>query len=951
MYNSTHRLLVLTAFLLAIGVLFGSAGVAAQSADITVAQDGSGDYSVIQNAVDNATAGDRIAVAPGTYEQHTEISKTVTLYTSGATIANTSTVAANYNRIDIRSGFQIYGDAEPTISGFTFTDWRWSISAGGSEGDWSVTNVDINGGSCGVCAAGTPGNWTVTNSTIAVSDGEASISGYNSTGSWRVENSTISGGNLLASQSSGDAVIENTTFVDAPTGVSLDDTTGHWRILASTFRDLSEDGIEADGSQLGTIRETTITDTGDNGIDMEASEGTKLIANTTITNIGGRGIDLEDSTGGFTIKHTVISTTAEEGVDADGSTGTTMVSGLTVENTNDHGLDYESTYGNWTIEDTVIDNTADHGVSAYNQRHPSTGVIRNLTVTNTTNNGVNFYNSSGDLEISDTSISAAGGLGIQASSASGDWSVSNTTITDTSDSLVRARGITGAWQITNSRLLTKDTAVNATDSTEGNASYNYWEAADGPGGDFGGSGGAAVGNLTVDPYYTDSALTTLDQTATDDGFVDIDASDLSGSGTAADPYVITNSSELQAMEDDLDAFYELETDIEASGTAQWDDGAGFRPVGNSSAPFTGQFVGNQYNITHLTINRGSVEDVGLFGATGGSATVESVQLHSVNVTGKDDVGALVGDLEEESAVRSASASGTVAGKNNTGGLVGDVVDSRVVGSSATGSVTAADAAGGLVGSNVGGLVSQSSSQATVKATGEYTQGNARAGGLVGGNFNGAVINQSYAIGSVSGGKAGGITGENYDSSRVAHTYAAGEVSGNSRVTGGVVGENFKQCPFREQSSRCDTFGSSIVNDSYWDTQATGQSDSAGDAVGLATTQMTGEAARTNITELDFDTVWQTQPDDYPNLVAQSPQEGNESENNDAELPAAYDGTLTAAQFSAIDANTDNKLTLDELVSANIERINNDNQITGPDGTTAEVTLGDLVGANIVRINR
>jgi hypothetical protein len=115
--------------------------------------------------------------------------------------------------------------------------------------------------------------------------------------------------------------------------------------------------------------------------------------------------------------------------------------------------------------------------------------------------------------------------------------------------------------------------------------------------------------------------------------------------------------------------------------------------------------------------------------------------------------------------------------------------------------------------------------------------------------------------------------------------------------------------------------------------------------------MTGEAARTNITELDFDTVWQTQPDDYPNLVAQSPQEGNESENNDAELPAAYDGTLTAAQFSAIDANTDNKLTLYELVSANIERINNDNQITGPDGTTAEVTLGDLVGANIVRINR
>lgn len=499
--------------------ILGTSSAAAQTdADITVALDNSGDYTSIQNAVDNATDGDQIRVEPGIYRQHTEISNNVTLYApNGATIANTSAVASEYGRFDARSGFQIYGEATPTISGFTFTDWRWSISAGGSEGSWTVKNVDIDGGTCGVCAAGTPGNWTVTNSTITVWDGEASISGYDSTGAWRVKNSTISGGNLLASQSSGDLVIENTTFVDAPTGASLDDTTGHWRIHSSVFRGLSEEGIEADGSQRGTIRETTITNIGDNGLDMETSEGPKLIANTTITDVGGRGIDLEDSTGDFTIKQTIINTTAEEGVDADGSTGTTMVSGLIVQNTNDHGLDYENTYGNWTIEDTVIDNTADHGVSAYNQRHPSTGVIRNLTVTNTTNNGINFYNSSGEIAISDTAISDAGGWGIQASSSSGDWNVSNTTITDTSDSLVHAREITGAWQITRSRLLTKDTAVNATDSTEGNASYNYWEAADGPSGDFSGSGGEAVGNVSVNPYYTDSSLTTVSSETGNDG--------------------------------------------------------------------------------------------------------------------------------------------------------------------------------------------------------------------------------------------------------------------------------------------------------------------------------------------------------------------------------------------------------------------------------------------------
>ena len=51
------------------------------------------------------------------------------------------------------------------------------------------------------------------------------------------------------------------------------------------------------------------------------------------------------------------------------------------------------------------------------------------------------------------------------------------------------------------------------------------------------------------------------------GFVDVDASDLEGSGTGDDPYIITNASELQAMEDDLDAYYELGRDINASSTA------------------------------------------------------------------------------------------------------------------------------------------------------------------------------------------------------------------------------------------------------------------------------------------------------------------------------------------------------------------------------------------------
>jgi hypothetical protein len=100
----------------------------------------------------------------------------------------------------------------------------------------------------------------------------------------------------------------------------------------------------------------------------------------------------------------------------------------------------------------------------------------------------------------------------------------------------------------------------------------------------------------------------------------------------------------------------------------------------------------------------------------------------------------------------------------------------------------------------------------------------------------------------------------------AATYATGEVNGTARVTRGVVGENFRDCPFREGSTLCADFGPSTVSDSYWDTQATGQTTSAGGS-GLATAGMQGDAARDNMAGLDFDAVWQTVPDDYPELRA------------------------------------------------------------------------------------
>jgi hypothetical protein len=172
------------------------------------------------------------------------------------------------------------------------------------------------------------------------------------------------------------------------------------------------------------------------------------------------------------------------------------------------------------------------------------------------------------------------------------------------------------------------------------------------------------------------------------------------------------------MEDDLDANYELVSDIDASQTAQFNDGRGFDPVGDGSGDFKGNFDGNGFQITQLIIDRGtSGEEVGLFGEVD-SAVIESVHLDSVDITGNRSVGALAGFLEQDTTVRRVSANGSVSGEINTGGLIGAVEDSTVKAASTTGSVTGSTDVGGLAGQNVGGIITQSSSQTTVTATGE-----------------------------------------------------------------------------------------------------------------------------------------------------------------------------------------------------------------------------------------
>jgi flagellin-like protein len=290
---------------------------------------------------------------------------------------------------------------------------------------------------------------------------------------------------------------------------------------------------------------------------------------------------------------------------------------------------------------------------------------------------------------------------------------------------------------------------------------------------------------------------------------------MNGDGSSSSPYEISTASDLQAMQEDLSANYIVVNDIDASGTVNWNNGQGFKSIGEFGNNFTGSLDGKKYDISGLNIKRQSEGYVGLFGAIGAGGEVKNVGVINVNMTGDNKVGSLAGRNY-----------GTVSNSYSTGNVTGEELY-----------------VGGLVGENNGNILN---SYSTGNVTGELKY----VGGLVGENDKGNISN-SYSTGNVTGGEfVGGLVGDNYYNGNISNSYSTGNVSGDNKV-GGLVGGSY--------------YGS--VSDSYWDIESTGQSSSAGllDSNGLTTSEMQGSSAESNMDAFDFTSTWSTVEGDYPEL--------------------------------------------------------------------------------------
>ena len=168
---------------------------------------------------------------------------------------------------------------------------------------------------------------------------------------------------------------------------------------------------------------------------------------------------------------------------------------------------------------------------------------------------------------------------------------------------------------------------------------------------------------------------------------------INGDGTSQNPYIITNSKQLNLVRKNRFAYYELGSDIDLSYDTQnenglfYNDGLGWNPIEyglSSSDKFSGSFDGKGHIIRGLYINRPEEDYVGLFKNIYSYGTNEGKQINIVNltlenpnITGNNYVGGIAGNIDSQTNIYLTNLQnlyiigGNITGNNYVGGIAGN----------------------------------------------------------------------------------------------------------------------------------------------------------------------------------------------------------------------------------------------------------------------------------------
>ncbi|MBO4383901.1 MAG: dockerin type I repeat-containing protein [Clostridia bacterium] len=281
-----------------------------------------------------------------------------------------------------------------------------------------------------------------------------------------------------------------------------------------------------------------------------------------------------------------------------------------------------------------------------------------------------------------------------------------------------------------------------------------------------------------------------------------------GSGTQADPYLISTAEQLAylayAVSNDYTysgKYIELTNDIwlnDTTGWTTWDHftnrpAHSWTPIGcftsnKNKKPFRGSFNGKGHTIYGMFIDVNSLSCQGLFGYVGEnqSGHIRNLNVARSVVSGGNNTGGIVGYMGDYGSIESCSFSGIVKGEAWTGGIVGYAVRS-----SGTSYIYNCANLGSIKGGpNTGGIVGRARANCIISEcenTGSLVKGFKMAGGIVGMAAYSTVSVCRNHCPATGADMIGGIAGSTLNAS-VSECYNGVDLSATKRL-GGIAGSS------------------------------------------------------------------------------------------------------------------------------------------------------------------
>ncbi|WP_439028029.1 right-handed parallel beta-helix repeat-containing protein [Haloarchaeobius sp. DT45] len=345
----------------------GPAAATGAATTLTVDDDGSSDYDTIQNAVDNATAGDTIVVHDGTYDAFL-LNENVTIRAAAGVTPTVSGDGAAVVQIENQNG----DPTGATVEGLTL-DGSATLGVEVRADDVTLRDLSISVGTTGVQVQDDSVNGddvqgflaedvTVTGGDVAISvtAGEATIDGLSATGvavegigtatTVSVANTSITGATddvpgvryyTVQPTEDGSEATAVTSLLDANPGIdSVDvETTGHDydRGAATNGTYYHSTQAAVDAASAGD----TVTVSGTVGPVVLDESVTLAGQGDAVVDAGGSGVGIQLASDDVTVRDLTV-TNATNGIEADAALSSITLTNVTATGNSADGLEFHN---------------------------------------------------------------------------------------------------------------------------------------------------------------------------------------------------------------------------------------------------------------------------------------------------------------------------------------------------------------------------------------------------------------------------------------------------------------------------------------------------------------------------------------------------------------------------------------------------------------------------------